>query len=153
MHHSDPHLDATTATRVHPVEISITILLVVVTLSWLGIPLWVHLARTLVINPLTMTQHANVRFPHSWERIGRALIVTPELHRVHHSPLRESTMRTTARSFPSGIAGSAHCANRPPQLPMSASADSRLIAGRQSAACCSRRSGTDAVPGTRSARL
>jgi sterol desaturase/sphingolipid hydroxylase (fatty acid hydroxylase superfamily) len=89
VHHSDPHLDATTATRFHPVEVSFTIVLVVVTLSTLGIPLWVDLARTLVINPLFMAQHANVAFPPRWEHIGRALIVTPELHRVHHSPLRE----------------------------------------------------------------
>jgi sterol desaturase/sphingolipid hydroxylase (fatty acid hydroxylase superfamily) len=88
VHHSDPHLDVTTGTRFHPLEVSISIGLVIVVLNALGIPLWVELARTLVVNPLVMAQHANVAFPARWDALLRPLIVTPELHRVHHSPLR-----------------------------------------------------------------
>lgn len=89
VHHSDTHLDVTTATRFHPLEVCVSIALVVSVLLALGIPLWVELARTLIINPLIMAQHANVRFPQSWDRALCGWLVTPALHRVHHSPLRE----------------------------------------------------------------
>jgi len=88
VHHSDPHLDVTSGTRFHPIEASISVGLVVVVLNALGIPLWVELARTLVVNPLVMAQHANVVFPARWDARLRRLIVTPEFHRVHHSPSR-----------------------------------------------------------------
>jgi sterol desaturase/sphingolipid hydroxylase (fatty acid hydroxylase superfamily) len=87
VHHSDRHLDATTASRFHPLDVAITIVVVVGTLSALGIPLWVELARNVVITPLLMAQHANVAFSPRWDALLRPVIVTPELHRVHHSPL------------------------------------------------------------------
>lgn len=88
VHHSDPHLDVSTGTRFHPLEASISVAVVVGLLLALGLPLWVELARTLIINPLVMAQHANVAFPERWDRWWRSLVVTPALHRLHHSPLR-----------------------------------------------------------------
>jgi sterol desaturase/sphingolipid hydroxylase (fatty acid hydroxylase superfamily) len=88
VHHSDPHLDATTSARFHPVEVAIDIVLVLGTLRALGIPLWVDLARTVFVNPLLMAQHADVVWPSRWDALLRRLFATPEFHRVHHSPLR-----------------------------------------------------------------
>ena len=88
VHHGDPHLDVTTATRFHPLEVCVSITLVVAVLLALGIPLWVELARTLVINPLIMAQHANVGFPERLDRALRGWLVTPALHQAHHSPIR-----------------------------------------------------------------
>lgn len=88
VHHSDTHLDATTGARFHALESSLGIALLVGMMLLAGIPLWVELARTLVVNPLTLAQHANVTFPQWLDRASRPLIATPELHRVHHSPMR-----------------------------------------------------------------
>jgi len=88
VHHTDTHLDVTTAARFHPLETCANIALVVGVLMALGIPLWVELARTLVVQPLLMAQHANVDMGGRWERALRWLLVTPALHRLHHSPLR-----------------------------------------------------------------
>ena len=89
VHHGDRHLDATTASRFHPLDVAITIVVVVGTLGALGIPLWVELARNVVINPLLMAQHANVAFSPRLDAILRRVIVTPALHRVHHSPISD----------------------------------------------------------------
>jgi len=85
VHHSDTHLDVTTSSRFHPFEVCISIALVVGVLLVLGIPLWVELARTLIVHPLIMAQHANVAFSGRSEAWLRPFIVTPALHRLHHS--------------------------------------------------------------------
>lgn len=87
VHHTDTHLDVTTGSRFHPLEVCASIALVVGVLVALGIPLWVELARTLIVHPLIMAQHANVAFSGRSEAWLRAVIVTPALHRLHHSPL------------------------------------------------------------------
>ena len=85
VHHSDTHLDATTGARFHVLETSLAIGLLIGFMTVVGIPLWVELVRTLVVNPLALAQHANVTFPAGLDRRLRSVIVTPELHRVHHS--------------------------------------------------------------------
>jgi sterol desaturase/sphingolipid hydroxylase (fatty acid hydroxylase superfamily) len=85
VHHSDSHLDVTTGLRFHPVDMACYVTIVVVTLGVLGLPLWVEGLRALALNPLTMAQHANVVWPQWIERRVGWLLVTPALHRVHHS--------------------------------------------------------------------
>lgn len=88
VHHSDTHLDASTGTRFHAFETALGIVLLVGFMLLAGIPFWVELVRTLLLNPLALAQHANVNFPPWLDRVARPLIVTPKVHRVHHSPLR-----------------------------------------------------------------
>jgi sterol desaturase/sphingolipid hydroxylase (fatty acid hydroxylase superfamily) len=87
VHHSDTHLDATTGARAHALETSLEIVVLVGAMLLAGIPLWVELVRTLFLNPLLLAQHANVTYPQWLERAACPLIVTPEIHRVHHSPI------------------------------------------------------------------
>ncbi|MFZ2209287.1 MAG: sterol desaturase family protein [Porticoccaceae bacterium] len=88
VHHSDTHLDATTGAGAHALETSLEIVVLVGAMLLAGIPLWVELTRTLFLNPLLLAQHANVIVPPWFERAARPLIVTPEIHRVHHAPIR-----------------------------------------------------------------
>jgi len=86
VHHSDTQLDATTGMRFHPAEVTIQMLLKTVLLLTLGIPLWVEGARAVFVNPANLLQHANVAFPAWVERSFSWLLVTPAMHRIHHSP-------------------------------------------------------------------
>ncbi len=91
VHHSDPQLDATTGMRFHPVEVTIEMVLKTALLLGLGLPLWVEGARAVFLNPANLLQHANVAFPAWVERRLSWLLVTPAMHRIHHSPdMRET---------------------------------------------------------------
>jgi sterol desaturase/sphingolipid hydroxylase (fatty acid hydroxylase superfamily) len=98
-HHTDPHLDVSTALRFHPVDMAFYVAVIAGTLLALGIPLWVAGVRALFVNPQFMLQHANVRFP-SWIERGFAwLLVTPAIHHVHHSALRAQTDANYGQMF------------------------------------------------------
>jgi sterol desaturase/sphingolipid hydroxylase (fatty acid hydroxylase superfamily) len=86
VHHSDPRLDTTTGMRFHPAEVAIEVVLKVALLLALGLPLWVEGARAVLLNPANLLQHANVAFPAWVERWPAWLLVTPAMHRIHHSP-------------------------------------------------------------------
>ena len=91
VHHSDTELDTSTGVRFHPLESAINQSLIIVLMLTLGLPLWVLLARAIVQNPIDFVLHANLRFP-DWveSRLGW-LLVTPRMHRVHHSPVPAET--------------------------------------------------------------
>lgn len=91
VHHGDPAVDASTAVRFHPFDALLQTLVAVAVLVALGIPLWVEGARAALYNPLAMFQHANVPFSHRVDSVLSWLVVTPRLHRVHHSPARVET--------------------------------------------------------------
>jgi sterol desaturase/sphingolipid hydroxylase (fatty acid hydroxylase superfamily) len=86
VHHADPHVDVTTGLRHHPIEGAVEITIKVGVYLLFGIPLWIEGARALLLNPLIMFQHANVDYPPWLERALSWLLVTPAMHRVHHSP-------------------------------------------------------------------
>ena len=87
VHHSDPDVDVTTGLRFHPLEVAMQVSLKLGAFALLGIPLWVEPARAVLFNPLDFVQHANVSYPAWVERWLPWLIMTPALHRLHHSPL------------------------------------------------------------------
>jgi sterol desaturase/sphingolipid hydroxylase (fatty acid hydroxylase superfamily) len=95
VHHSDPHLDASTGGRFHPAEVVLEVVLKTIIFLALGIPLWVEGARAVILNPLNLAQHANVEYPRWFERGLGWLLVTPGIHRIHHSP----EMRETNSNF------------------------------------------------------
>jgi sterol desaturase/sphingolipid hydroxylase (fatty acid hydroxylase superfamily) len=86
VHHSDHQLDASTAVREHPVEMVCDVAILAGTLMALGIPLWVEGLRAAILNPQALAQHANIDYPRWVERRLGWLLVTPAMHRVHHSP-------------------------------------------------------------------
>jgi len=91
VHHSDGQLDASTAIREHPAEMIFDVAILAGTLTALGVPLWVEGLRAAVLNPQAMAQHANIDYPRWVEGAFGWLLVTPAMHRVHHSPDQRET--------------------------------------------------------------
>jgi len=85
MHHADLDYDVTTALRFHPIEIAISFVLKMAAVVALGAPAWAALAFEAMLNGLAMFNHANATLPKRIEPFVRAIIVTPDMHRVHHS--------------------------------------------------------------------
>ena len=85
MHHADLDYDLTTALRFHPIEIVLSFLIKIAAVVALGAPAWAALAFEAILNGLAMFNHANATLPKALEPVVRALIVTPDMHRVHHS--------------------------------------------------------------------
>ncbi len=88
VHHADRDIDVTTAVRFHPVEIALSMLWKIVVVVPLGAsPLAVFLFEV-ILNACAMFNHANIALPQWLDRVLRLLVVTPDMHRVHHSVLR-----------------------------------------------------------------
>jgi sterol desaturase/sphingolipid hydroxylase (fatty acid hydroxylase superfamily) len=85
VHHADLDYDVTTGARFHPVEIIISMLIKFATIIVLGPPLVAVVIFEVVLNALAMFNHGNVRLPLGFDRVLRLFVVTPDMHRVHHS--------------------------------------------------------------------
>ncbi len=85
MHHADLDVDVTTGTRFHPVEILISMILKFGAIAALGATADGVLAFEILLNASSMFNHANVDVPSAVDRRLRWLLVTPDMHRVHHS--------------------------------------------------------------------
>jgi sterol desaturase/sphingolipid hydroxylase (fatty acid hydroxylase superfamily) len=85
MHHADLDVDVTTGARFHPVEILLSLGIKAVIVMALGAPAISVLIFEVLLNATSMFNHTNVRIPAPMEPILRWLLVTPDMHRVHHS--------------------------------------------------------------------
>jgi len=85
MHHADLDFDVTTGARFHPIEIALSMLIKFAAIALLGPPAVAVLVFEVVLNATAMFNHANVRIPLAWDRVLRWIVVTPDMHRVHHS--------------------------------------------------------------------
>lgn len=85
VHHTDPEVDVTTGFRFHPIEIILSLLLKMLVVVLLGAPAMAVLVFELILNLLSMFNHGNVRLPVVLDRKLRLFVVTPDMHRVHHS--------------------------------------------------------------------
>ncbi len=85
VHHADPDYDVTTGARFHPLEIILSMLIKFATILLLGPPLIAVIIFEVLLNATAMFNHANVKLPFAVERILRWWVVTPDMHRVHHS--------------------------------------------------------------------
>jgi len=91
VHHSDPEMDVTTATRFHPGEIAISAVLRLALIPILGITISDILLYDALLFPVIQFHHSNVRFPSGMDKWLRTMIASPAMHRVHHSPVRIET--------------------------------------------------------------
>lgn len=91
MHHADLDLDVTSGARFHTIEILASMGIKLVVVTALGAPALGVLIFEVVLNATSMFNHANVKVPESIERLLRLVVVTPDMHRVHHSILRRET--------------------------------------------------------------
>ena len=85
MHHADTGFDLTTALRFHPLEIVLSMLWKAAIIIALGAPPVAVLVFEVVLNGAAMFNHANIRLPKAADALLRLLIVTPDMHRIHHS--------------------------------------------------------------------
>jgi sterol desaturase/sphingolipid hydroxylase (fatty acid hydroxylase superfamily) len=85
LHHRDPTLDVTTGFRFHPLEAVLSLAYKGACAALIGIPLWAVPLFEAWLLAGNLFEHANIRFPKPLDRILRLLIVTPAMHRVHHS--------------------------------------------------------------------
>ena len=89
VHHADPDFDVTTAIRFHPIEIALSMLFKIALVYALGASVVAVILFEVILNGSAMFNHANVRLPARVDRWLRLAIVTPDMHRVHHSIHRE----------------------------------------------------------------
>lgn len=91
MHHSDQGFDLTTALRFHPLEIVLSMVWKAAVIIALGAPVVAVLIFEIVLNGMAMFNHANANVPKPIDRLLRTLLVTPDMHRVHHSAIMRET--------------------------------------------------------------
>jgi sterol desaturase/sphingolipid hydroxylase (fatty acid hydroxylase superfamily) len=85
VHHADPDFDLTTGIRFHPVEILLSTLIKLAAIAALGAPVLAVLIFEILLNATAMFNHANVSLPAWLEARVRRVLVTPDMHRTHHS--------------------------------------------------------------------
>ena len=85
VHHADLDYDLTTGARFHPIEIILSMLIKFATIAVLGPPVIAVILFEVILNGMAMFNHANVRLPARFDQVLRWLVVTPDMHRVHHS--------------------------------------------------------------------
>jgi sterol desaturase/sphingolipid hydroxylase (fatty acid hydroxylase superfamily) len=100
VHHADLDIDTTTGLRFHPIEIIISMFIKVFVVLLLGAdPIAVIIFES-VLNGTSLFNHGNVRIPRGFDRVLRLLVVTPDMHRVHHSVVIRETNSNFGFNFP-----------------------------------------------------
>ena len=85
MHHADLDFDVTTGARFHPIEILLSMFIKFAVIAVLGAPAVAVIIFEVLLNATAMFNHGNLRLPLAFDRLLRLFIVTPDMHRVHHS--------------------------------------------------------------------
>jgi sterol desaturase/sphingolipid hydroxylase (fatty acid hydroxylase superfamily) len=91
MHHADVDLDVTSGARFHPIEILLSMIIKFAVIAALGAPAAAVLVFEVLLNACAMFNHSNVRIPERVDAALRGVLVTPDMHRVHHSVVRQET--------------------------------------------------------------
>ena len=100
MHHADTGFDVTTGLRFHPLEIVLSMLWKASVVVALGAPVVAVLIFEIVLNGTSMFNHSNARIPLGIDRWLRRIVVTPDMHRVHHSSIHRETDSNYGFNFP-----------------------------------------------------
>lgn len=85
VHHADLDFDVTTGARFHPIEIILSMLIKFAVIVVIGPPVAAVIVFEVLLNGMAMFNHSNIRLPLVVDRVLRAVVVTPDMHRVHHS--------------------------------------------------------------------
>ncbi len=91
VHHTDIDFDTTTAIRFHPLEIIISMAYKVGLIFLIGANPMAIIAFEIILNGSAMFNHGNVAIPYSWDQKLRWFIITPDMHRIHHSTIKTET--------------------------------------------------------------
>lgn len=85
MHHADLDFDVTTGVRFHPIEIILSMIIKFAVIAALGPPIVAVIVFEVLLNATSLFNHSNVRLPAKFDHALRLFVVTPDMHRVHHS--------------------------------------------------------------------
>ncbi|MEO0357764.1 MAG: sterol desaturase family protein [Pseudomonadota bacterium] len=91
VHHADVEMDVTTAIRFHPIEIFLSMFLKIGVVYVLGAPVLAVIIFEILLNGSAMFNHSNIRLPLGLDRQLRRFMVTPDMHRIHHSARQPET--------------------------------------------------------------
>lgn len=100
VHHADLDFDVTTGTRFHPIEILLSLAIKAAAIFLIGASVFAVLIFEIVLNLTSMFNHSNIRIPKAADAVLRWFIVTPDMHRVHHSIHRDETDRNFGFNLP-----------------------------------------------------
>jgi len=99
-HHLDEKLNSTSAIRFHAVEIILSYVLRFSLFPLLGLNIAAVFLHGLILFPIVVFHHSNVRISERWDQLLRFLFVTPRMHRIHHSKIRNETDSNYGSVFP-----------------------------------------------------
>lgn len=91
VHHADLEYDLTTGLRFHPIEIVLSMVIKFAAIAALGAPVIAVIVFEILLNACAMFNHGNLRLPERLDRALRWIVVTPDMHRVHHSSIKNET--------------------------------------------------------------
>jgi sterol desaturase/sphingolipid hydroxylase (fatty acid hydroxylase superfamily) len=91
VHHADKEVDASTGGRFHPLEIALSMLLKIGVVVALGCPVFAVILFEVLLNASATFNHSNIRLHPQLERFFRYWLVTPAVHRIHHSVIPRET--------------------------------------------------------------
>lgn len=100
VHHLDTEMDVSTNVRFHPFEFIINSIIGIPIILLFGFPVWALMLYELLDVVITQVSHANISFPKKIEKVVRYIVVTPDLHRVHHSSHQPETDTNFSAVFP-----------------------------------------------------
>jgi sterol desaturase/sphingolipid hydroxylase (fatty acid hydroxylase superfamily) len=100
LHHADVDFDTTTGVRFHPIEIFLSILIKAALVLALGAPIMAVVVFEVLLSATSLFNHGNVKIPLPVDRLLRMVLVTPDMHRVHHSVIRRETDSNFGFSVP-----------------------------------------------------
>lgn len=100
VHHADPDYDVTTGARFHTLEIILSMGIKFCTIVLLGPPVFAVIIFEVILNATAMFNHGNIRLPKRVDQVLRLILVTPDMHRVHHSIEDDETNSNFGFSLP-----------------------------------------------------
>ena len=100
VHHADPDFDVTTGARFHPIEIILSMLIKFAVIILLGPPVLAVIIFEILLNATAMFNHSNVHLNTTFDKYLRLFVVTPDMHRVHHSVEADETNSNFGFSLP-----------------------------------------------------
>ncbi len=100
MHHTDLDIDVTTGARFHPVEIFLSMVIKMGAVAAIGPPAWSVIIFEILLNSTSMFNHSDILLFSKVDGMLRLLVVTPDMHRVHHSVIIRETNSNFGFNFP-----------------------------------------------------
>lgn len=91
VHHSDQDLDVSSGVRFHPVEIVFSMLIKMALVALCGLPALGVLIFEVLLSSTTLFNHSNLKIPEKLDAVIRMVVVTPDMHRIHHSAWKKET--------------------------------------------------------------